>query len=56
MKKTYTKKQIQEAISYWRKQLKSINESERSKALELKVFDNICKYVHPFNTVIFGHI
>jgi hypothetical protein len=27
MKKKYTKKQIQEAISYWKKQLKSLNES-----------------------------
>jgi hypothetical protein len=27
MKKQYTKKQIQEAISYWKKQLKTINES-----------------------------
>ena len=27
MKKTYTKKQIQEAISYWQKQLKTMNES-----------------------------
>ena len=51
MKKKYTRKQIAEAISYWDKQLKVINESERSKALELKVFDNICKYVHPYNTV-----
>ena len=28
MKKTYTKKQIQEAINYWEKQLKTMNESE----------------------------
>lgn len=28
MKKQYTKKQIQEAISYWQKQLKTMNESE----------------------------
>ena len=28
MKKTYTKKQIQEAINYWQKQLKTMNESE----------------------------
>ena len=28
MKKTYTKKQIQEAIDYWEKQLKTMNESE----------------------------
>ena len=27
MKKTYTKKQIQEAINYWQKQLKMMNES-----------------------------
>ena len=27
MKKTYTKKQIQEAISYWKKQLRAMNES-----------------------------
>ena len=27
MKKKYTKKQIQEAISYWKKQLKMMNES-----------------------------
>lgn len=26
MKKRYTKKQIQEAISYWKKQLKAMNE------------------------------
>lgn len=26
MKKTYTKKQISEAISYWKKQLKKMNE------------------------------
>ena len=28
MKKKYTKKQIQEAINYWQKQLKTMNESE----------------------------
>lgn len=28
MKKTYTKRQITEAISYWKKQLKMMNESE----------------------------
>lgn len=28
MKKKYTKKQIQEAIAYWKKQLKTMNESE----------------------------
>ena len=28
MKKTYTKKQIQEAINYWQKQLKIMNESK----------------------------
>lgn len=49
--KQYTKKQITEAIAYWEKQIKVINESERSRALELKVFDKICEYVHPFNTV-----
>lgn len=27
MKKTYTKKQISEAIAYWQKQLREINES-----------------------------
>ena len=27
MKKTYTKKQITEAISYWKKRLKMMNES-----------------------------
>ena len=27
MKKKYTKKQIQEAIDYWKKQLKTMNES-----------------------------
>ena len=32
MKKQYTKKQITEAIAYWKKQLKTINESEDAKA------------------------
>ena len=27
MKKTYTKKQITEAIAYWKKQLKTVSES-----------------------------
>ena len=30
MKKTYTKKQITEAIAYWENQLKMLNESARS--------------------------
>ena len=33
MKKQYSKKQIQEAISYWKKQLKTMNESECTGAL-----------------------
>ena len=34
MKKTYTKKQIQEAISYWRKQLKAGNYRKVNESVE----------------------
>lgn len=33
MKKTYTKKQITEAIAYWQKQLKKLNESDSTSKL-----------------------
>ena len=33
MKKKYTKLQIQEAISYWKKQLKTMNESDCTACL-----------------------
>ena len=33
MKNTYTKKQIQEAISYWEKQLKTLDESRHARRL-----------------------
>ena len=38
MKKKYTKKQITEAIAYWQKQLKKIDESVNSK-IKVHVYD-----------------
>lgn len=40
--KTYTKKQICEAIAYWEKQL---NESEKSDAYEISCMNRIADYI-----------
>ena len=45
MKKKYTKKQITEAIAYWKMQLKTINESQASDAYELACIPQIKKYI-----------
>ena len=45
MKKKYTKKQITEAITYWKKQLNMINESQASDAYELACIPQIKKYI-----------
>ena len=45
MKKQYTKKQITEAITYWKKQLKMMNESQASDAYELACIPQIKKYI-----------
>ena len=45
MTKTYTKKQIHEAIVYWKKQLKTVNESQASDAYELACIPQIKKYI-----------
>ena len=47
MKKTYTKKQIQEAIAYWENQLKKLNESSDNKVIDYPTplnSQNIKKY------------
>ena len=38
--KKYTKKQLQEAISYWKNKLKALNEAEENKAEENKAEEN----------------
>ena len=43
MKKTYTKKQIVEAIAHWKKVLESMDESEVPVISSIKDFLNICK-------------
>lgn len=40
MKKTYTKRQIQEAIAYWEKQLKVLEESKHAKLLS-EIIENL---------------
>lgn len=39
MEKTYTKKQITEAIAYWEKQLKKLNESENDEYFNVHVYN-----------------
>lgn len=39
MKKTYTRKQIQEAIKYWKGQLRKMNESGEGETYTIKFFD-----------------
>lgn len=34
MKKQYTKRQITEAIAYWKKQLKRMDESDNNKVID----------------------
>ena len=42
MKKIYTKKQITEAIAYWKKQLKAMDESSGSQADDVQgLFDKV---------------
>ena len=53
MKKRYTKKQICEAISYWKKQLKKLNESLDDHSLLTRKFKEFCKnYVKTEDDVI----
>ena len=46
MKKQYTKKQITEAIAYWKKQLKCMNESNVIKDDVRKNLDKVIDDVH----------
>ena len=39
MNKRYTKKQITEAIAYWKKQLNKINESQYDSTVKINVYD-----------------
>lgn len=39
MKKTYTRKQITEAIAYWQKQLKRMDESQYASSVKINVYD-----------------
>lgn len=44
MKKRYTKKQIQEAINYWKKQLKTMNESTNDTRLPVHMIETLKKF------------
>ena len=60
MKKSYTKKQITEAIVYWKKQLKMMNESDDTFDLHKAVADavNQCKWTisRPARQMIFDGV
>lgn len=56
MKKTYTKKQITEAIAYWKKQLKTMNESIHTDYI-IRIGDQTYNLVNPENRekTVFGY-
>ena len=53
MKKTYTKKQIAEAIAYWKVQLKAMNEDVNTSSMDDKIPNN-SKFLYIYGDNVFN--